>query len=77
MAENINKQFQRHFKTIEAFQLIDSAFDYQNLYRSYLRFKPYTDRRGNRKYRNGRSPLQLCGAKIPNADWLTNAIRSP
>lgn len=77
MAENVNKQFQRRFKTIEAFQSIDSAFDYQNLYRNYLRFKRYTDCRGNRRHRNGQSPLQLCGAKIPKADWLTNALRSP
>jgi len=77
MAENINKQFQRRFKTIEAFQSVDSAFDYLNLYRNYLRFKLYTDCRGDRKHRNGRSPLQLCGATIPTTDWLANAIRSP
>ena len=77
MAENINKQFQRRFKTIEAFQSLNSAFDYLNLYRNYLRFKLYTDCREDRKHRNGRSPLQLCGATIPTSDWLANAIRSP
>lgn len=76
LAENVNKQFQRRFKTIEAFQSLKSAFDYQNLYRNYLRFKPYTDCRGKRKHRNGRSPLQLCGATISTADWLANALRS-
>jgi hypothetical protein len=76
-AENINKQLQRRYKTIEAFQSIDTAFHYQNLYRNYLRFKPYTDCRGRRRRNNGLSPLQVCGAIIHNADWLKNAVRTP
>lgn len=76
-AENINRQFQRRFKTIEAFQSAQTAFHYQNLYRNYLRFKPYTDCRGTRKACNGSSPLQLCQASITNPDWIKQAIRYP
>ncbi len=74
-AENMNKQFERRFKTIEAFQSVETAFQYQNLYRNYLRFKPYTDCRGTRKICNGLSPLQVCQAVIPSNDWLKYAIR--
>jgi transposase-like protein len=76
-AENTNKQFERRLKTIEAFQSVKTAFQYQNLYRNYLRFKPYTDCRGDRKACNGLSPLQVCQAVIPTNDWLKNAIRYP
>jgi transposase-like protein len=74
-AESFNKQLQRRYKTIEAFQQLDTAFHYQNLYRNYLRFKPYTDCRGSRRKANGLSPLQLCGANIQHSDWIKNAIR--
>lgn len=76
-AENLNKQFERRFKTIEAFQSVETAFQYQNLYRNYLRFKPYTDCRGARKACNGLSPLQVAQASIPSNDWLKYAIRYP
>jgi len=76
-AENMNKQFERRLKTIEAFQSVETAFQYQNLYRNYLRFKPYTDCRGVRKTCNGLSPLQVCQATIPSNDWLKYAIRYP
>jgi transposase-like protein len=74
MAENVNKQLERRFKTIEAFQTIDTAFNYLNLIRNYLRFKPYTDCRGSRKYRNGRCPLELCSVKLMTRDWLKNSL---
>jgi transposase-like protein len=76
-AENINKQFERRLKTIEAFQSIETAFQYQNLYRNYLRLKPYTDCRGARKPCNGLSPLQVCHAVLPSSDWLKLAVRYP
>jgi transposase-like protein len=76
-AENINKQFERRLKTIEAFQSYTTAFQYQNLYRNYLRLKPYTDCRGTRKACNGLSPLQVCKAKLPSSDWLKMALRHP
>ena len=76
-AENINKQFERRLKTIEAFQSIETAFQYQNLYRNYLRLKPYTDCRGARRACNGLSPLQVCQAVLPSSDWLKLAVRYP
>lgn len=76
-AENINRQFERRFKTIESFQGIETAFHYQNLYRSYLRFKPFTDCRHSRRKANGLSPLQLCGATIQSSDWIKHVIRYP
>jgi len=77
MAENFNKQLERRLKTIEAFQCVETAANYQNLYRNFLRFKPYTDCRGSRRTHNGLSPLILCKAKLSNTDWLKNAIRNP
>lgn len=76
-AENINKQFERRLKTIEAFQSMETAFQYQNLYRNYLRLKPYTDCRGARRVCNGLSPLQVCQAVLPSSDWLKLAVRCP
>jgi transposase-like protein len=76
-AENINRQFERRLKTIEAFQRVDTAFHYQNLFRNYLRFKPFTDCRGKARKHNGQSPLQLCGVTIRQPDWIKNAVRQP
>jgi hypothetical protein len=60
IAENINKQIVRRLKTIEAFQHFESASNYLNMLCNYLRFKPYTDCRKKRKYRNKKSPIELC-----------------
>jgi hypothetical protein len=73
----MNRQFERRLKTIEAFQSVETVFQYQNLYRNYLRFKPYTDCRGARDPCNGRSPMQVCQAVLPSTDWLKLAIRYP
>jgi transposase-like protein len=70
IAENLNKQLQRRFKTIEAFQSRETAWNYQNLIRNYLRFKPYTDYRGERRCHNGMSPLEVCGVTLPHRDWV-------
>lgn len=70
IAENINKQLERRFKTIEAFQSRETAWNYQNLIRNYLRFKPYTDCRGARRENNGMAPLEVCGVSLPHHDWL-------
>jgi transposase-like protein/DNA-directed RNA polymerase subunit RPC12/RpoP len=76
-AENANKQIKRRLKTIEAFQCFNTAFNYLNLLRNYLRFKPYTDCRGKRKSRNGYSPMELCKAKYLAKDWLINSVNFP
>lgn len=73
LAENLNKQLERRFKTIEAFQSIETAWNYQNLIRNYLRFKPYTDCRGERKINNGKSPLEVCGVVLEHHDWVKMA----
>jgi hypothetical protein len=73
LAENLNKQLERRFKTIEAFQSVETAWNYQNLIRNYLRFKPYTDCRGTRKIYNGKSPLEVCGVVLEHHDWVKMA----
>ncbi len=74
MAENFNRQLQRRLKTIEAFQSVATAFNYLNLIRNYLRFKPFTDCKGERKYRNGMAPIELCNVKLSSRDWIKNSI---
>jgi transposase-like protein len=73
-AENFNRQLQRRFKTIESFQTSESAADYLNLLRNYLRFKPFTDCRVDARGRNGKAPIELCGVKLQHHNWLKHAI---
>jgi transposase-like protein len=75
LAENINKQIKRRLSTIEAFQHTRTAA-YLHLLGLYLRFKPYTDCRGVRRLRNGKSPIELCSVKLIRRDWLAHALRS-
>jgi hypothetical protein len=70
IAENLNRQMERRFKTIEAFQSLDTAWNYQTLIRNYLRFKPCTDCRGERRIYNGMSPLEVCGVLLEHKDWV-------
>ena len=74
-AENFNKQLQRRFKTIESFQTPETAFNYLNLLRNYLRFKPFTDCRVHARERNGRAPIELCNVKLAHHNWLRHAVR--
>ena len=74
-AENLNKQLERRFKTIEAFQHRSSAIVYVNLLVAYLRQKPYTDCRGSRKHLNGKSRLEVAGVKLQSQNWLRNALK--
>lgn len=76
IAENINRQLMRRLKTIESFQSFSTAENYLNLYKNYLRFKPYTDCRGSNKLKNGKSPLEVCGGMLKSKDWLKNSIYS-
>jgi transposase-like protein len=77
MAENFNRQLQRRLKTIEAFQTFSTAFNYLNMIRNYLRFKPFTDCKGKRKYRNGSAPIELCKVKLASRDWIKNSVNLP
>ena len=75
LVENVNKQLQRRYKTIEAFQYRSTAVHYTNLLVAFLRQKPYTDCRGSRKHLNGKS--RLASAKVRNlhASWLKNCLK--
>lgn len=77
MAESFNRQLQRRLKTIESFQTVATAFNYLNMIRNYIRFKPFTDCKGKRKYRNRRSPIELCHVKLLTRDWIKNSINYP
>jgi hypothetical protein len=75
LVENVNKQLQRRYKTIEAFQHRSTAIHYTNLLVAFLRQKPYTDCRGSRKHLNGKS--RLASAKVRNLhlNWLKNCLK--
>jgi len=72
--ENVNKQLERRFKTVEAFQHRATAIGYMNLLVAYLRQKPYTDCRGSRRHLNGKSRLQAAGVRHPMG-WLRPALK--
>lgn len=74
-AENLNRQLERRFKTIEAFQHRSTATAYVKLLIAYLRQKPYTDCRGSRKHLNGKSCLEAAGVILPSQNWLLNALK--
>lgn len=74
--ENVNKQLERRFKTIEAFQSSSSAIHYTNLLVAYLRQKPYTDCRKSRRSCNGKSRLEMAAVKT-NQDWLKGCLKPP
>jgi len=77
LVENVNKQLERRYKTIEAFQHRETANSYTNLLIAYLRQKPYTDCRGVRKQFNGKSRLQVAKVKYLRSDWIKNCLKSP
>jgi len=76
MAETFNKQLKRRLKTIESFQHRHTAVSYMNLLVAYLRLKPYTDCRGQRKHLNGKSRLQAASVKISTRDWLKPCLKN-
>jgi transposase-like protein len=75
IAENVNKQLERRFKTIESFQHRESAKAYVNVLVAYLRQKPFTDCRGMRRHYNGKSRLEVAGVVLPTKNWLRNALK--
>ena len=77
LVENVNKQIQRRMKTIEAFQHRTSAEQYMNFLVAYLRQKPYTDCRGERRRLNGKSRLEAAGVVLDSKDWLNNCLKNP
>jgi transposase-like protein len=75
MAETFNRQVKRRIKTIESFQHREAAIAYTNLLVAYLRLKPYTDCRGQRKHLNGKSRLQAAGVTIASKDWIKPTLK--
>lgn len=75
MVENVNKQLQRRYKTIEAFQYRSTAIHYTNLLVAFLRQKPYTDCRGSRKHLNGKSRLASAKVRYLHPNWLKNCLK--
>ena len=73
--ESFNKQLERRFKTIEAFQHRETARSYVNLLVAYLRQKPYTDCRKSRKHLNGKSRLEAARVTRLSNDWLRHALK--
>lgn len=71
LAETTIKQYERRLKTIEGFQSSDGFKNYLNVFTMFLRFKKYTDCRGNNRYKNGQSRLQLAGINTNNIDWFS------
>jgi len=76
LVENVNKQLQRRYKTIEAFQYRSTAIHYTNLLVAFLRQKPYTDCRGSRKHLNGKSRLGSAKIRHLHLDWLKNCLKT-
>ncbi|MDP2885335.1 MAG: transposase [Ignavibacteria bacterium] len=75
LVENVNKQLERRYKTIEAFQYRSTAIHYTNLLVAFLRQKPYTDCRGSRKHLNGKSRLASAKIRGLHPDWLKNCLK--
>jgi hypothetical protein len=75
LVENVNKQLERRYKTIEAFQYRSTAIHYTNLLIAFLRQKPYTDCRGSRKHLNGKSRLASAKIRGLHPDWLKNCLK--
>ena len=76
MAETFNRQLKRRIKTIETFQHRQTAIEYMNLMVAYLRLKPYTDCRYQRKHLNGKSRLQAAGVRIHPKLWLKACLEN-
>jgi transposase-like protein len=77
LVESVNNQLEMRFKTIESFQHRHTAISYMNLLIAYLRQKPYTDCRGQRKHLNGKSRLEAAGVRKMSGDWLKNCLKPP
>lgn len=66
--ENLFKQLSLRLKSLGRFQHWRYARDYLKAWALLRRFTPFTDCRGERKYRNKHAPLQLAGCDISGVD---------
>lgn len=76
MAESFNRQVKRRIRTIESFQHREGAILYLNLLVAYLRLKPCTDCRKQRKHLNGKSRLQAAGVTVASHDWIEATLKN-
>jgi hypothetical protein len=75
--ENLIKQYERRFKTIEGFgNNYKATQGYLNLMAIYHCFKPYTDCKDKNSYKNGKSPLELAGVSIRGLDWVRFTLKN-
>ena len=65
-AENLIRQVNQRLKSLGRFFNRHYAKDYLNAWALLRRFTKFTDCKGQRKYRNGKSPLELAGCDIEN-----------
>jgi transposase-like protein len=68
ITENVIRQLNRKLKPMEHLATTETAQHFTRLLIAAYRWKPFTDSTPNR---NGHSPLQLAGAKLPTTHWLT------
>jgi len=66
--ENIFRQLNLRLKPISRFNKWNYANNYLKAWALLRRFTPFTDCRKNRKYRNGKAPIEIAGADITNID---------
>jgi len=67
--ENMIGQAEKRLSTICRFNHWQNARDYLNAWTLWRRFAPFTDCRGKRKNRNGKSPLELAGVDTNGINW--------
>lgn len=68
--ENVFKQLMLRLKSLGRFHKQRYAKDYLNAWALWRRFTPFTDCKKGRKYRNGKSPLELAGCEVKDIDFL-------
>lgn len=67
-AENLFRQLNLRLRSLGRFFHHRYAGDYLNAWALLRRFTPFTDCKGERKHRNGKSPLELAGCTIKKID---------
>ena len=75
IAENVIKQLGKKLRLMEGFASLTSAERFCRLLIGCYRFKRFTDCRRNGG--NGKSPLELAGARPPTRDWLDYLLTPP
>jgi len=68
--ENLFKQLNLRTKSISRFNHWRYARDYLKAWALLRRFTPFTDCRKHRRWRNGKAPIEIAGAKVKNVDCL-------